>query len=213
MYKAILFDLDGTLLDTTEGVLFAVKKTIQDNLLYMPPNDILITFVGPPMQLSFKKHLGMSDDEALRIANEFRMNYKRLSLFKAKLYPDTIETLRLLKENGYKISVATNKSEENALKILRYFKIADYCDSMVGSDLQGKLNKSDIIIKSCEEMEIKIAEGLYVGDSIFDLEGAKKVGMDFIGVNYGFGFKPNEDIGYPLIGAITELVDIVDNAV
>lgn len=209
MKKAVLFDLDGTLLDTTSGVVYAVKETITQLGLTMPSEDILKTFVGPPMQLSFQQHFGMEKEEALKSANIFRENYKNDSLFMADLYPGSLETIDFLKKNGYKISVATNKSENNAISILKHFGVADYCDSMVGSDLQGKLKKADIIEKSIAEMHLEIKDGAYVGDSIFDKEGAEKVGMDFIGADYGFGFKPGEDIGYPMIHAITDLKNIL----
>lgn len=191
-YSTLCFDLDGTLLDTTEGVLYAVRKTISKLGLCMPNESILATFVGPPMQLSFETHFKMGKEEALEAANLFRYIYKQESLFKASLYPNVIDTLKYLKDAGLKIVVATNKSHDNAIEILKYFHIYDMCDYAMGSDLQGLLKKRDIIERCINAIDVDIAECVYVGDSIFDYEGANALGMDFIGVTYGFGFKKND---------------------
>lgn len=201
MYKAIIFDLDGTLLDTTSGVVYAVEYTIRQLALPMPKKEILETFVGPPMQLSFQKHYAMNEKDALQAANLFRANYKEHSLLKAELYPGTLEVLQGLRDKGYKIAVATNKSHDNAMEILKHFQVAKYCDFMMGSDLGGKLKKADIIEKCLQNIGVDAEESVYVGDSIFDLEGAKKVGMDFYAVLYGFGFKNEEELrGYDCKG-------------
>lgn len=189
MYQAILLDLDGTLLDTTEGVIYAVRRTIETLQLDQLSESILSTFVGPPMQLSFEKHYGMDKETSLKAANLFRKIYKEESLYKAKLYPNVLETLCYLKHQGYKIAVATNKSHNNAMDILNYFGIMTYCDYAMGSDLEGILKKDDIILECCNQMGCEPEKCVYVGDSEFDLEGAKKCGMDFIAVTYGFGFK------------------------
>ena len=208
-YKAILFDLDGTLLDTTKGVIAAVQKTIKELGLQMPSEEILNKFVGPPMQLSFQNYFGMEEKEALKAANMFRNNYKEYSLFIADLYPGTLEVLSYLKKKGYKLAVATNKSHDNALNILKHFQIANYCECMFGSDLQGKLRKSDIIKKCLEYLKISNEEAVYIGDSIFDLEGSEKMGIDFIAVTYGYGFSASEKIASKnllfAVNAISEL--------
>ncbi len=209
MCKAIIWDLDGTLLDTTSGVIYAVKYTIKELGLVMPSEEILRTFPGPPMQLSFKKYYSMGEKEALKAANRFRFNYKNHSLLKAELYPNILEILSYLKQNGYKMAVATNKSHENAMEILKHFKISDYCDYMLGSDLEGKLTKADIIKKCIKMLGVSANEAVYIGDSIFDLEGAEKIGLNFIGVTYGFGFKKGEISKYKMIDRIIDLKEIL----
>ena len=96
MYKAIIWDLDGTLLDTTSGVIYAVEYTIRELGLKMPDEKILRTFPGPPMQLSFKKYYSMGEKDALEAANRFRFNYKNHSLLKAERYPNILEILSYL---------------------------------------------------------------------------------------------------------------------
>lgn len=206
MYKAVVFDLDGTLLDTTSGVIYAVELTVKQLGLSRPTDEILKTFVGPPMQLSFEKHFGMEKERALECANLFRANYRDHSLLIAELYPDVLKVLAYLKNKGYKIALATNKSHDNAIAILKHFGVAEYCDFMMGSDLEGKLKKADIIEKSLEAIGVDAKDAVYVGDSIFDYEGAQKVGMDFIGVTYGFGFREDERYEFPTYAALADIL-------
>lgn len=194
MYKSILFDLDGTLLNTTIGVIEAVKITIEQLNLKMPSEEILATFVGPPMQNSFMKHFGMEADKALECANLFRANYKEYSLFSAELYPNVIDLLSSLKQNGFKVAVATYKSHDNAMAILEKFGIMKFCDFAMGSDLEGKLTKTDIVNECIKQLNSTKEETVLIGDSSADSKGALEAGIDFIGLTYGFGFKSKEDL-------------------
>lgn len=193
MYKNILFDLDGTLLDTSIGVLKAVKVTILQLDLKMPSNEILQKFVGPPMQESFEKYFNLSKMEALKTANIFREIYKD-SLYEAKIYDGAIELLERLKAKNCKIAIATNKSHDNAINILRKFNILDFCDYAKGSDLEGKLTKTDIVKECLCHLKAKKEESVLIGDSIVDAKGAKESNIDFIAMLYGFGFKSNSDL-------------------
>lgn len=210
-YKAVIFDLDGTLLDTTEGVVEAVKRTIEDNNLNMPDEAEIKKFVGPPMQKSMKEQFDLDDDRALSLANEFRTNYKNHSLFQAQLYDGIIELLRELKEKGYKIAVATNKSHQNAVDLLKKFAIDEYCDFMMGSDLEGKLSKTDILNTCIDKLEIEKKDAVLIGDSIFDLKGAELSGVDFIAVTYGFGFRRDETIESSNCKMIVNSVEALQN--
>lgn len=211
MYKGIIFDLDGTLLDTTEGVVNAVERTLFQLELIKPDNLNLEQFVGPPMQDSFQRYFGMDKEEALKAANIFRDNYKKKSLFMAKVYDDVFNLLELLKNENYKIAIATNKSHENAIEILKQFRILEYCDYAAGSDLDGKLKKSDIINICIEQLKFRSDELLYIGDSSYDLKGAKQSGLDFLGVTYGFGFGKTESIDNDeCIAVCDSVMEIID---
>lgn len=194
MYKYILFDLDGTLLDTTQGVIDAVKITITQYGFSMPSDEILKSFVGPPMQKTMGEVFDLDKETALLAANDFRANYKKYSLYKAELYPNIIEMFEKLIDKGFKIAIATNKSHENAEGIIKYFGLDKYCDYYMGSDLAGKLTKADIVEKCIEMLGADKAQTVLIGDSQFDLNGAKQAGIDFVGVTYGFGFKNPKDI-------------------
>ena len=142
------------------------------------------------------------------LLDRMSLSVKNESLFIAELYPETLTVLKKLSQKGYHMAVATNKSHENAMAILEHFGVAKYCDFAMGSDLEGKLKKADIIKKCLEVLYVNPNEAIYIGDSIFDLEGAQKMGMDFIGVTYGFGFHRGESIGYRLVNSMHEIGEI-----
>lgn len=212
MYKYILFDLDGTLLDTTQGVIDAVKITITQYGFSMPSDEILKSFVGPPMQKSMAETFNLDKETALQVANDFRANYKKYSLYKAELYPNIIEMFEELCNRGFKIAIATNKSHENAEGIIKHFGLDKYCDFYMGSDLTGKLTKADIVEKCIEVLNADKKQTVLIGDSEFDLIGAKQAGIDFLGVTYGFGFKNPEEVqGNQFFNNVKALTDFLTN--
>ena len=208
--KVVLFDLDGTLLDTTEGVLesaiYAAKKLGYKEL----PYEQMLSFVGPPIQTSFINHYGCSAERAQEAANIFRTYYKENALFKAKLYPGMIEVLEKMKEKGVKMGVATYKREDYAISILEHFGIAPFCISMHGADHFNKLTKADIVNLCINEMTSNREDVILVGDTEHDAIGAKNAMVEFLGVTYGFGFKSVADVSvYPNIGCAHSTFDIL----
>ena len=208
--KVVLFDLDGTLLDTTDGVLesaiYAAKRLGYKEL----PYEQMLSFVGPPIQTSFINHYGCSAERAQEAANIFRTYYKENALFKAKLYPGMIEVLEKMKEKGVKMGVATYKREDYAISILEHFGIAPFCISMHGADHFNKLTKADIVNLCINEMTSNREDVILVGDTEHDAIGAKNAMVDFLGVTYGFGFKSVADVSmYPNIGCAHNTYDIL----
>lgn len=196
MIKAVLFDLDGTLLDTSEGILASVKYTIDKMGLVLPSDVNTDFFIGPPIQMSLQKCFGLDANEAQKGANIFRDYYKTEALYLAKPYEGIFDVLKTLKDNRVKIGVATYKREDYAIDILRHFQISDYCDAMCGADNNNILTKSDIIRNCCKTLDVTPQESLYVGDTEHDAKGASEAGLPFVAVTWGFGFKrPQMSVG------------------
>lgn len=194
--KAVLFDLDGTLLDTTEGVLesaiFAAKKLGYEEL----PYETMLSFVGPPIQSSFIKWYGCSQDKAQEAADVFRTYYKEHALYKAALYPGLMNLLKELQMKDIKMGVATYKREDYAISILKHFGIAPFCITMHGADNFNMLTKADIVNMCIEELGTGKSEVVLVGDTEHDALGAERSGIPFLGVTYGFGFKTKADVDH-----------------
>lgn len=202
-YKIAVFDLDGTLLDTAEGVLSAVKRTIQENGREELTEEELLTFIGPPIQDSFSRAFGLSREEAQELAGVFRNYYKEQEyLFKATPYEGIFSLMNQLQEWGIKVAVATYKREDYAVSVLKHFGFDQYADIMYGSDIAGTLKKMDIIQKCMDDLGVKdYSEVVMIGDSNHDAMGAEQIGMDFLGVTYGFGFHSPEEVQqYPNVG-------------
>ena len=209
--SAVLFDLDGTLLDTTEGVLESTVHAAASLGCDPLPHETMLRFVGPPIQESFMRYYGMDMARAQEAANRFRDYYKENALFKAKPYPGLVETLKALSGSGIAIGVATYKREDYAIQVLRHFGIAPYCKSMHGADNFNRLTKADIVEMCIGELGADKKEIVLVGDTEHDAVGAANAGVDFIGVTFGFGFKTESDVGgYPNIGCIDSLEQIVE---
>lgn len=193
-YKLIVFDLDGTLLDTTEGILKSVKETLIHFQLDEIKDDVIQSFIGPPIQNSLEKYCGLKGALLQEATDYFRTTYSGENLFHAKVYEGIYELLLYLKNCGITSSVATYKREDYAIRLLRSFHFDDYTPIFYGADNFNKLKKEDIILKCIDRAEIKdFSKILMVGDTIHDSMGAEKLGIDFLGVTYGFGFKNEED--------------------
>lgn len=212
-YKNIIFDLDGTLLDTSEGIKDAVLFTIEKmGYRHLEDNEI-DSFIGPPIQNSLINHFGCTTEEAQRGADVFREYYKNVSLLKASPYKGIYELMGFIIRNDMNVAVATYKREDYALKLLNAFKFNDYCKVMHGADNFNQLTKSDIIKICVDELGGKVDESLYVGDTNGDLKGAAECGVEFVGVTYGFGFKPEDRYDFNTVSSCEELIEYLKSTI
>lgn len=211
-YKLAIFDLDGTLLDTTEGVLSSVKYTAEKMGFEIPSDDELSAFIGPPIQDSFAKIYGLEGPILQTIAGVFRDRYsQRDFLLRAKPYEGIYQVFEKLIEMGITPAVATYKREDYAISLLSYYGFDRYTDIMFGGDHENKLKKKDIIEKCITAAGITdLSEVVMIGDTAYDAIGARAMGVDFLGVSYGFGFKSAADADeYGARGCVDKAVDLL----
>lgn len=211
-YKLVIFDLDGTLLDTSEGILSAARYAINKTGRSMPNQEVLESYIGPPIQQSFTKTFGVEGKELDEMALLFRNQYKDVDLLKAVPYKGIYELCQALLDKGFILAVATYKREDYALKLLKHYQFDKYMDIICGSDFAGLLTKADIINKAIEISSVRsYGEVVMIGDTKHDAIGANELGLDFIGVTYGFGFKnENEVIGDNVIGIAKSPMEIIN---
>ena len=209
-YDAVVFDLDGTLLDTSEGIFSSVGYVISTLGLPMPSPEVMRTFIGPPIQKSFMRVFGFSKEDGDKAANMFRDRYKDDDILLAVPYDGIFETIEKLKEGGVKCAVATYKRQDYAEKILKHFGFDRICDCICGSDFEGKLAKKDIIENAIGNMGVTDhSRVVMVGDSDNDAQGAEGINVPFIGVTYGFGFATDDDVNeFANIGIAATPIDI-----
>lgn len=194
-YEIAVFDVDGTLLDTREGVLESVKHTIRKFGYDMPEPEVLRSFIGPPIQDSFGKTYHLEKAKADEMAAEFRRVYKDVYLFGATPYEGIYDLMDELVKRDVKIAVATYKRQDYAERILKHFNFDRYSNVLYGADFEGKLRKVDIIKKCMVDLgSTDYSNAVMVGDSWHDANGAEQIGVDFIGVTYGFDFRSDEDV-------------------
>lgn len=211
-YDIAVFDVDGTLLNTKPGILKAIRETLRIQGL----RDITVEeeplFIGPPIQDTLKKIFGMSPEEAQETANVFRGLYKQeVYLLEAALYEGIDKVCEELRARDIKVAIATFKREDYAIHICNHFGFNQYSDIIHGADNENKLRKPDIIKLCLEELHCTdYSRAVMIGDSSFDALGAEKIGIDFIGVTYGFDFKCDADVRkFPAVGSAASPMEIL----
>lgn len=211
MIKNVIFDLDGTLLDTRAGILESAQYAAQQLGYPDLPYEEWLTFVGPPIQQSFVNHYGCDTEKAQHAANIFRDYYKTKALLKAEPYDGIFDLCKKLKDNGVRMAVATYKREDYALMLLRHFGFDQYCAPMHGADNNNILRKEDIVLLCQKEMGAGKENSVLIGDTEHDAIGAVKADTPFLAVTYGFGFKNEHDIlKYPHIGIAKSPMEIAE---
>ena len=203
-FKVAIFDLDGTLLNTYSGVREGVLYLIDKYNLPELTEGQLRTFVGPPIKKSMMTHFGVTENLADEMQKAFREYYADEAILNAEHYEGMLETLITLQKNGVYTTVATYKRKDMAERVLHHYGLDTALDSIFGSDAEGQLTKSDIIKMALKESGVdRYTDAVMIGDTDNDAKGAEELGVPFIGVTYGFGFKSEEDISkYPNVGSI-----------
>lgn len=186
MAKSILFDLDGTLTDSGEGIINCALFALSHFGIPLPDRETLRVFVGPPLYESFVKfgvpaHLA---DEAVRI---YRSRYIPIGKFENTPYEGIRELLDKLKKDGHSLYVATSKPEGLSVEILEHFGLSDYFTLICGAATDRSRSTKDAVIAYLLEQTGKHSEIIMVGDTIYDILGAKSHGIPAIGVSWGYG--------------------------
>ena len=207
-YQLVIFDLDGTLLNTSKGIFNSVRYAEKELKLKPIDDSLLKEFVGPPPKLMYMKYYALSEEKALAAVKKHREYGRTKAVFEAQEYPEMKKTLMTLRDRGYKLAVATLKSQDIAETILFNFGLKEYFDSILGMDGEEKLTKSMIIKKAIEKCECS-GKAVMIGDSENDFIGANEAGIDFIGVTYGFGYNDIQNYNFPVVDSSLELLKLI----
>ena len=186
MKKAILFDLDGTLTDSGEGIINCAQYAFQQMGYPVPPREKMGVFVGPPLWDTFER-FGIPKERTDEAVQIFRSRYVPIGKFENTPYPGIRELLEALGAEGNLLYVATSKPEATAVEVLEHFDLARYFDRICGADLEKKRNSKDAVIAYLLNMTGSDAEMVMVGDTEYDVLGAAAHGIPTIGVSWGYG--------------------------
>ena len=188
-YKIILFDLDGTLSDPKVGITKSVQYALEKLGIIETNLDKLECFIGPPLQVSFSEYYGFNEEKSQIAIDFYRERFKQRGIFENELYSNLSPFLPSLKEQQYTLTVATSKPTVFSEQILKYFNIDHYFDLVVGSNLDGtRTSKTEIIQYILDKHKnYRLDNFIMVGDRKHDIIGANNVGIDSIGVTYGYG--------------------------
>lgn len=185
MKKIVLFDLDGTLTDSSKGILNSVRYMLEKKALKVPDLATLHTFIGPPLDETLNHLYGLNKDESQKAVEIYREYYAEKGIKQLAVYPGIEEILETLSAD-YVLAIATSKPEFYAKKILADVNLSSYFTGIFGADLAGERSKkTDVIAYALEQLEGDSA--VMIGDRKFDIIGAKENHLKSIGVLYGFG--------------------------
>lgn len=188
-YDVILFDLDGTLTDSSPGIINSIIYALKKYNISVEDMSVLKKFLGPPLHESFKEFYGFNDEKAMEATEFYREYFKAKGLLENRVYDGIPELLKNLADNGKRLIVATSKPQEFTDKIMQHFDLAKYFEFVAGSNMDGtRSKKAEVIEYALNKCKITDkSKVVMVGDRKHDIIGAKAVGIDSIGVEYGYG--------------------------
>ncbi len=209
-YKAVIMDLDGTLIDTAPGIIACATDVLIRMGAPVPSDEEFAPFIGPPLPECFRLVTGREEAFCLEAAEHYKEMFGPAYTVYFKLYPGMAELLEKCRENGILLGVATYKQPNHMRSSLDRFGITEYFCALEGQDAMSTLTKSQIIDRAVEAMGITDKKAvLMVGDSWYDYEGAQGSGTDFAAAAYGYGFDAENAPGDVVVKDVFELTDYI----
>ena len=184
--KSILFDLDGTLTDSGEGIINCAILALEHFGLPIPTREEMRVFIGPPLHETFIRH-GVPADKAEEAVAVYRSRYIPIGKYENRPYDGIRELLETLQNRGYKLYVATSKPEGMSKDILNHFDLAKYFTMICGASMDTSRSSKEAVIAYLMEESGEKDNMVMVGDTKFDIIGAKHHGIPAIGVSWGYG--------------------------
>ncbi len=192
MKEYLLFDLDGTLTDPKVGITTCVQYALKEFGIEEPDLDKLEPFIGPPLKESFKEFYGFSDEDAEKAVEKYRERFSEIGIYENDVYEGIPQMLRLLQSRGMFLAVASSKPTEYVERILEHFDLRRYFKVVVGSEMDGtRVNKDEVVLEALNRLfsykQIAYDKVYMIGDRKYDVQGAKAIGVESVGVAYGYG--------------------------
>jgi len=188
MRKAVIFDLDGTLTQSEEGIWNCVRYAAEKLGFPEPDAATLRKFIGPPLGYSFREYMGMDDATADKAVETYRERYNAVGLFENRVFPGIRRLMRTLKQEGWYIGIATGKPQTTSERVVAHFGLDKFVQKICGPTAGHGAEKVDLIKNALPEGWNAETDDIWmVGDRKFDVEGAIGAGVKSIGVGYGYG--------------------------
>lgn len=191
-YDYVIFDFDGTVADTAEGIIKSLQYSFEQMGREIPDMSDLKRFIGPPVYYSYTHFYGVSEDEVEAYIRKYRERYKIKGIYECRVYDGMKELLCELKSRGVKVGIASSKPEHLIYSVADFLGVTDMFDAIVGvkSDNSRHSTKKDIILEAAEKLGATEKEKvLMVGDRCFDIDGAAGAEVKSCGALWGYGNK------------------------
>ncbi|MBQ5347909.1 MAG: HAD hydrolase-like protein [Ruminococcus sp.] len=209
-YKYILFDLDGTLSASAEGIRYSLENTCKDLGVEGVDFSDYTKYIGPPLVDTFNnicKFPAEIWDKAYKI---YMAHYAERGIYMNKPYDGIITLLQRLRKKGFRLAVCSSKLEANSEKVVDIIGLTEYFDAVCGSNQDStRKDKKDLIPYAVKRLGGTLDKAVMIGDTYFDAKGAKLCGVDFIACDYGYG-NTGKMTEYPYIAIAEAPSDIFD---
>lgn len=189
-YSTIIFDLDGTISCSDPGIIKSIVQAMEDYEISLPHDFELKNFIGPPITKTLEETLYLDAHVSQQVLERYREYYRNGNLFLTSMYDGVENLLHTLKNEGYTLALATSKPHDMTVRVVEKLGLTPLFSYMACASMHDKAGDKSILIEEVlENLKIDKNDALMVGDTLFDSHAAKKVGMDFLGVLYGYGKK------------------------
>lgn len=190
MYKAVIFDFDGTICDTGAGIKESVRYALTAGGIEFDENEDLSFVIGPPLLVMFQEHYGVSVTEAEELVKKYREHYTNDGVFNSYVYEGIEKLLTALKDDGILLGIASSKPKHYVDLLLEKFGLISLFDSVCGVDFKVDCEPKPSIIARCiAELGCVGEDVLIVGDRSYDISGAAENSADSAGALWGYGTK------------------------
>lgn len=203
--KAIIFDVDGTLFDTRNGIIQALNYVLKVRGRSEIKKEDEAIYIGPPIKKSLMEYQGMEESEADEATVLYRKSYVEKFISNSVWYDGAVETLEELKSNGCMLGIATMKTMPQLEALIRDFQCGELFSVLKAAKEDGSLSKAQML-KDIKEEHLEADGYIMVGDTMGDYKAAKEAGYDFVAADYGYGDIKN--LKEEHIGSFSELLEI-----
>ncbi len=188
-FDCVLFDLDGTLFDSSEGVMECYRAGLEHFGIYVEDDSQLNAVIGPSLYTSYREIFHLDDAQAHEAIEIYREKYHSEGVYKCRMYEGLEDALKELSQSGLTLCVATSKPQIMAEKIMDFSGLNKYFSVVSGESLDEDVSDKSLLINTALERAnfADKAKAVMVGDRFYDIKGAKRAGVHSIGVTYGFG--------------------------
>lgn len=211
-YETILFDLDGTLTDSQEGIIKSVQYALHKMGIEVKDKTELIPFIGPPLLYSFQHFYGLSKADAREAIQYYREYFERDGMYDNRVFDGITDILAMLKKHGKTLLVATSKPTIYADPIVRHYGMGDYFKAIIGASTDGtRTEKGQVIAEALRHTDSSKEAVLMIGDREHDVLGAREHGIDVLAVGFGYGTQEERDLHKPdyYCATVADLADFL----
>ncbi len=215
MVKVVFLDLDGTFVNSEEGIVKSVLYCVEPLGIKDVPIETLRKFIGPPLLDSLMENFGLSKEVATKALMRYRERYNTIGVLECEVYPEVFDMIERIKASGRTVAVCSAKPQVPLEMILKNVNAFDKLDGVYGADPNHiEEHKDSICKRALESMGITDPkEAVIIGDTKYDAMGASAVGMRCVGITYGFGTREEllENGAEAVFDTLTEAVEYIES--